>query len=97
MTGYGNVLKLDVFGTKGAIEIEHGLDWTEIRMCSGEDVDTQAWRRVICDPVASVYQRFADAVLGGKNGDPSFRRGAKLQQALDLCFGVDALRSATMI
>jgi predicted dehydrogenase len=86
MTGYGNVLKLDVFGTKGAIEIEHGLDWTEIRMCSGEDVHTHAWRRLICDPVKSIYQRFADAVLNGKNGDPSFRRGADLQRVLDLCY-----------
>jgi predicted dehydrogenase len=90
MTGYGNVLKLDVFGTKGAIEIEHGLDWTEIRLCSGEDVHTQAWRRVMSEPVPTVYRRFADAVLTAKNGDPSFRRGADLQKILDLCFDAKA-------
>ena len=50
MTGYGNVLKLDVFGTKGAIEINHGGEWTEIRMCNGEDVHAQAWRRVAVEP-----------------------------------------------
>jgi predicted dehydrogenase len=94
MTGYGNVLKLDVFGTEGAIEINHGLEWTEIRMCSGEDVHTQAWRRVEAPPVPTIHARFADAVLSGKAAEPSFRRGAELQAILDQCFSDDALRAA---
>ena len=94
MTGYGNVLKLDVFGTGGAIEINHGLEWTEIRMCSGEDVHTQAWRRIQADPVPTIHARFADAVLEGKPGEPSFRRGADLQAILDQCFSEDAMRAA---
>jgi predicted dehydrogenase len=96
MTGYGNVLKLDVFGTLGAIEIEHGLDWTTIRMCSGADVHTQAWRRVIAEPVATNYRNFVDAVLAGKGVEPSFRRGAGLQKILDLCFSEDAARGAAV-
>jgi predicted dehydrogenase len=94
MTGYGNVLKLDVFGTEGAIEINHGLEWTEIRMCSGEDVHTQAWRRVQADPVPSIHARFVDAVLAGRNGEPSFRRGAELQAILDQCLSAEAMRAA---
>ena len=66
MTGYGNVLKLDVFGTKGAIEINHGSEWTEIRMCSGEDVHTQAWRKVAADGVPTIHARFIDAVRVGR-------------------------------
>lgn len=93
MTGYANVLKLDVFGTKGAIEINHGSEWTEIRMCSGEDVHTQAWRNVAADSVPTIHARFIDAVLSGVNGDPSFRRGATLQSILDLCFSKDAARA----
>lgn len=96
MTGYGNVLKLHVFGTKGAIEIEHGLEWTEIRLCSGEDVHTQAWRKLTADGVPTIHARFVDAVMTGKNGDPSFRRGATLQAILDLCFSQDAAR-ATLV
>lgn len=93
MTGYGNVLKLDVFGTKGAIEIDHGPEWTEIRMCSGEDVHTQSWRRVQADPVPTIHSRFIDAVVSGKNGEPSFRRGADLQAVLDMCFSTEAARA----
>jgi predicted dehydrogenase len=84
MTGYLNTLKLSVFGTDGAIEIEHGMEWTEIRMCSGKDVNTIAWRKVACDPVETIYRKFADAMTNGINGDPSFRRGADLQRILDL-------------
>ena len=94
MTGYGNVLKLDVFGTEGAIEINHGLDWTEIRMCSGEDVHTQAWRRVQSEPVPTIHARFVDAVLAGKTAEPSFRRGADLQAILDQCLSPEARHAA---
>lgn len=97
MTGYGNVLKLDVFGTKGAIEINHGLEWTEIRICSGEDVHTQGWRRVQADPVPTIHSRFIDAVVSGTNGEPSFRRGADLQAILDMCFTPEAARAAAVI
>lgn len=93
MTGYGNVLKLDIFGTEGAIEIEHGLEWTEIRMCAGEDVHTQAWRKVQADAVPTIHAKFIDAIVAGKNGEPSFRRGADLQAILDMCFDADAARA----
>jgi predicted dehydrogenase len=97
MTGYGNVLKLHVFGTEGAIEIEHGLEWTEIRMCSGEDVHTQAWRKVQADGVPTIHAKFIDAIISGRNGDPSFRQGARLQAILDLCFGEDAARQTPVV
>jgi predicted dehydrogenase len=96
MTGYGNVLKLDVFGTAGAIEIEHGLDWTAIRMCSGEDVHTLAWRRVLAEPVESIYRKFVTAIAEGSTGEPSFRRGADLQKVLDLCYSREAAGGAAI-
>jgi predicted dehydrogenase len=96
MTGYGNVLKLEVFGTRGAIEIVHGLDWTEIRMCSGADVHTQAWRRLVAEPVDSVYRKFITAIADGRNGDPPFRRGAELQRILDLCQAEETARAVTV-
>ncbi len=97
MTGYGNVLKLDVFGTLGAIEIVHGSEWTELRMCSGEDVHTQAWRKVAADGVPTIHAKFIGAVAGGVNGEPSFRRGADLQAILDLCFSEEAARGAAVM
>lgn len=96
MTGYGNTLKLDVFGTRGAIEINHGMAWTELRCCSGEDVHTQAWRQVAADAVASNYQKFISAIAGGRNEEPSFRRGAALQSVLDLCLSGAASGGASI-
>lgn len=93
MTGYANELKLDVFGTTGAIEISHGQEWTEIRMCSGEDVHTQAWRRIRADPVPTIHWHFVSAVLEGQGREPSFRRGASLQAILDQCLSPDAMRA----
>jgi predicted dehydrogenase len=96
MTGYGNTLKLDVFGTKGALALEHGLDWTTLHLCSGDDVHTQAWRRVAAEPVATLYEKFVTAVITAKNAEPTFRHGANLQRILDLCFGAEASRSAAI-
>ena len=90
MTGYANTLKLDVFGTKGAIEINHGSAWTELRCCSGEDVHTQAWRQVGADGVPTNYHKFISAIADRCNGEPSFRRGADLQRVLDMCFSAAA-------
>jgi predicted dehydrogenase len=86
MTGYDNVLKLDVFGDTGAVEIHHGSGWTEIRCCSGADVHTQAWRQIAPGGVESNHRRFVSAIESGKNAEPSFRRGADLQKVLDNCF-----------
>ncbi len=96
MTGYGNQLRLHVFGTAGGIEVDHGMAWTEIRACTGEDVHTQAWRQVIIDPVNTIHHEFVSAVIAGENGEPSFRRGADLQKVLDLCFDPEASRSLSV-
>jgi predicted dehydrogenase len=96
MTGYGNVLRLNVFGTRGGLEIEHGTEWTEIRLCSGSSVHTQAWRRVQASPVPTIHARFVDAVLSGLNGEPDFRRGAELQAVLDRCFTGEAQNSVAL-
>jgi predicted dehydrogenase len=86
MTGYDNVLRLQVFGTDGAIEVQHGTSWTELRMCSGADVHNLAWRHVVPGHVETNHRRFVSAVLAGENAEPSFRRGAELQKVLDYCF-----------
>jgi len=88
MTGYANSLKLAVFGTKGAIEIDHG-PFTAIRMCGGTDVHNQAWRDLACDPVPTNYQRFVAAIREGRNAEPSFRYAADLQRVIDRCYDRD--------
>jgi predicted dehydrogenase len=86
MTGYDNVLKLDVFGTAGAVEVKHTPGWTEIRCCSGTDVHTLAWRPLVPEAVETIYRRFITAIVTGKPESPDFRRGADLQKVLDQCF-----------
>ncbi len=97
MTGYGNTLKLHVFGTKGALELDNDHDRTTMRVCSGEDVHNQAWRDVIkFEAEPTNYTKFIDAIVAGKNGDPSFRRAADLQRILDLCYSKEAGQAATV-
>jgi predicted dehydrogenase len=88
MTGYANTLKLAVFGTLGAIEIDHG-PFTRIRICSGADVHNQAWRDLSSDPVPTNYHRFVEAIRAGRNAEPSFRHAADLQRVIDRCYDRD--------
>jgi predicted dehydrogenase len=96
MTGYLNDIKLAVFGDKGAMELHYGSAWTELRLCTGENVHTQAWQQVVAGPVQSNHQRFVTAVLNGQNAEPSFRRGASLQRILDSCQSAQASIGATL-
>ena len=86
MTGYTNTLSLHVFGTEGALEIEHGQAFTQLRLCTGANVHTQAWQDIICPPVTSNFEKFVDAVHTGKMGDPGFAHATRLQRVLDACF-----------
>jgi predicted dehydrogenase len=85
MTGYANDMKLAVFGTLGAIELHYASGWTELRMCKGANVHTQAWQPVTAAPVETNHRRFVTAVIAQVPCEPSFRRGADLQRVLDLC------------
>jgi predicted dehydrogenase len=88
-SGYGNDLRLQVFGAEGALDVTTDGKTSRLRICKGADIDTQTWRDVPCPPVRSTYQRFADAVASGVNGDPDFRRAADLQRILDMSFAED--------
>lgn len=96
MTGYDNVLKLHIFGTRGAIELHHGEGWNEIRACLGDNIHRMAWQQVKPEPVETNYKKFINALADGKNGDPDFRRAADLQKILDLCFDAKASAAAAV-
>jgi predicted dehydrogenase len=88
-TGNANDLRLSLYGDRGALRVWTNGGASSLSMCAAPDIDSQSWHEVECPPVPSNYQRFAAAVRSGVNGDPSFRRGAELQQVLDLCFTAD--------
>lgn len=96
MTGYGNDLKLAVFGTMGGLELHHGMAWTELRICSGDDVNNFAWRQVPAGEVESNHRRFITAVIEGKGVEPSFAHGAALQRILDSCQASAATGAITL-
>ncbi len=89
MTGHDNELHLRIHGDKGAVEVKHFEGWTELRACTGEDVNTMAWRAIKAEPVETNYRRFINAIAAGKNLEPDFRHAAGLQRVLDLCFDND--------
>lgn len=89
-TGHHNELKLRIYGDKGAIEVTHRSDGTDMRVCLGDDVEAAAWKDIEVDDVITNYQRFYDAVKAGKVAEPSFAQATKLQQVLDLSVTSDA-------
>lgn len=92
-SGHMNDLTLRIFGEAGGIEVRHTPDATELMTCLGEDVQTGVWRAAAAPPVATNYQRFAEAVRGGRGGDPTFRHAAGLQRILDLATVTDTTRA----
>ena len=86
MTGYANSLRLQVFGDRGALELDYSHAHTRLRACDGEHVHDQSWRDVPCPAVPTNQARFAEAVRTGRTVEPSFRRATELQKVLDACF-----------
>jgi predicted dehydrogenase len=84
-TGYANQLRLELFGSRGGLQLVTDGKKSWIACCAGADVDTQTWRELNCGPSRPIYGRFAEALRTGINGDPDFRRAAKIQRVLDLC------------
>jgi predicted dehydrogenase len=84
--GHYNDLKLRIYGDKGGIEIDHKLTGTKMRACFGDNTETAEWIDVEPEATPTNYQRFAEAVKTGVNGEPDFRHAASLQKALDLAF-----------
>jgi predicted dehydrogenase len=91
-TGHFNELRLRVYGEKGGVEVQHRHDWSKLRVCLGEDVETGTWKEMEVDPVPTNYQRFAEAVRTGVTQEPSFRHAANLQRVLDLALVTDRER-----
>ncbi len=88
-TGHFNELRLRVYGERGGIEVQHRHDWSKLRVCLGEDIETGTWKDMDAPAVPTNYQRFAEAVRTGKNQQPDFRHAANLQRVLDLAIASD--------
>ncbi|MDW6025289.1 Gfo/Idh/MocA family oxidoreductase [Mesorhizobium sp. BAC0120] len=85
-TGHLNDLTLSLHGTKGALRVETDGKTSSLKGCFGKDIDGSRWKEIEFDPVRRNARRFADALVAGKNGDPSFRRAAEIQRVIDAVF-----------
>ncbi|RWX19843.1 Gfo/Idh/MocA family oxidoreductase [Rhizobium hidalgonense] len=83
-TGHLNELKLRIYGERGSLEVIHRPSGSELHGCLGEGVETATWTEIEVEPVATNYERFAEAVATGVQPDPNFRHAANLQKVLDL-------------
>jgi predicted dehydrogenase len=52
-------------------------------------VDQNLWKEIETPQVKHNARRFADALISGANGDPSFRRASEIQQLIDAAFESD--------
>jgi len=83
-TGHLNELKLRIYGERGSLEITHRPTDSELRGCLGEDIETATWRNIEVPAVPTNYERFVEAIVTGRQLEPSFRHAANLQKVIDL-------------
>jgi predicted dehydrogenase len=88
-TGHLNDLTLCVYGDRGGLEVKHDLKSSSLRGSLGKDVEKAKWRRIDAGTVPTNYQRFAEAVRTGRNGEPDFRHATSLQRVLDMAIVSD--------
>lgn len=89
-TGYINELSLSLHGTKGGLKVVSDGSNSRLSACLGKDVDPARWQDLETPAVKRNARRFADALLSGTNGDPSFRRAADIQKLIDGAFDSSA-------
>lgn len=81
-SGRANTIKVDVHGTRGALvfDLDHAYDQVH-----HHDVASKSWNTERPAPAPSGWQRFVDAVRGGRHDQPDLIRGAQIQAYLDAC------------
>jgi predicted dehydrogenase len=84
-------------GTAGALKVATNGGRSTLSACLGKDIDENCWREVELRPVRRNARRFADAMLSGQNGDPSFRRAADIHKVIDAVFASAATGAAVAI
>lgn len=93
-SGHRNDLALRIYGDKGGLEVKSWYggdlvsdpDYSSLRACRDQDLETGTWRDVPARPVPLNYQRFVEAVRLGQTQEPSFATATRLQQILDISF-----------
>ncbi len=88
-SGHLNDLRVQIFGTRGGLDVEFKGNISRLRACLEPDLQAAVWRDVDCPRVATTYQTFIAAIREGGVAHPVFARGAALQKVLDLAAASD--------
>tara|TARA_A100001234_G_C12629192_1_gene387432 strand:- start:18 stop:1061 length:1044 start_codon:yes stop_codon:yes gene_type:complete len=83
--GHHNTLELGVFGSKGAIKVNLDESQSELKICTGKNIDAAKWEKMDCGNQKSIYELFIQAILNDKQENPNFRRGSEIQKLLEIC------------
>lgn len=83
-SGHLNDLRLRLYGDKGGLEVRFERNESRLLACLEPDLRSATWTEVPCPAVPTIYDRFIAAIRGTDVAEPTFRRGAMLQQLLDL-------------
>lgn len=95
-SGHINDLRLQIFGTKGGLDVQFSNGQGRLRASLGDDLATGQWQEVEAPEVATNYQNFIAAIKTGTAGKPDFARGAALQEVLDLAARSDGEQGQTL-
>ncbi|MGV0816903.1 Gfo/Idh/MocA family protein [Martelella sp. AMO21009] len=84
-SGHHNDLRLRIYGDKGGLQVLFERNESHLRAAIGPDaLAKEEWSDIDCPPVPTIYQRFIAAIRSEAPAEPTFLRGAELQQVLDL-------------
>jgi len=95
-SGHINDLRLQIFGTKGGLDVQFENNNSRLRASIGDDMPSGTWRDIETPEVHTNYQKFIAAIKAGTMGSPDFARGADLQKVLDLAVQSDAQNGQTL-
>lgn len=90
--GHRNSVKLNIWGTKGALRIDLDKAYDSLEFCNtveGGPLDWESpfnWEVQMCRKVPDEFERFIQSIESGKNSAPDFRRGAEIQGLIAGCF-----------
>ncbi|MBF0277074.1 MAG: Gfo/Idh/MocA family oxidoreductase [SAR324 cluster bacterium] len=85
-TGQVNSLSLKIFADQGAIKINLDESMDHLMLCRGDNVETSSFVPIACEATPNIFKRFITSVRTGKNAQPDFEQGARIQKLLDACF-----------
>jgi len=95
--GQHNSLSLRIYGDEGALKIDLDKGYDRLDTCLGKKRYKAEWKTITCPKTPTNFERFLRGIRTGKQDQPDFVQGAKIQQVIDACFQSDKTGKAVKI